>query len=686
MNPTQEQYNTTLQRYRNLDIRIEVLNFNLDLLDEISGITTQIDISIDADSDIRRTATVNMILKSDYTRTSNTGAMLQSRSVYWQGGNSYWFDKLIKIFVSIQDMTTGQQVWVNQGVYMINAPSISYDSSNNSLNFQAVDMMAKLTGMRNGYLEGIQYSIPANSTITSVMKDVLKEAGIIQTTLFTPPEAKTPYDINIDIGSTVYDLLSELRDINPNWEMFFNEEGIFIFQEIPSGNVNDPNTGGTAMLQPVVTPTIWEQTQSGYSLSTDFEQVKNYVEVLGKFHEPNKTTNKTELITGSDTLRVITDLTSTDRGVYILQVGFNLNSDATKPPVKLSYPITKVEIVYTDNTKDIINLTEKGYEPIWYENTYYLFRIGSDEDLNFYKDYLGGVQSYGVAWENNPESPFYVGSFINDSNDVSNYRDPVYGNPVRVDPYINRPDTDYYEYSNTILRTKFFTRFGLEVDATPIITKSVFDNAPIGTRWKLAAKTPSIMPYNYKEIILRYSNGRLSDNLQLFTENFTNNKKTSLAIKDSIFTIEVKKIGNGTETGANNFELVDMRFPNIEASMVDKNYTSDIVNPPKFTNQVRYVCSGDEYDNIYSNDLATQRAKYEIYLRSRLHDSITITTVPIYWLGVNEVIQYNVSNEVDINGKQIPSYWLTKNIETSLSANGTQSITAIRYYPLYPSV
>ena len=119
----------------------------------------------------------------------------------------------------------------------------------------------------------------------------------------------------------------------------------------------------------------------------------------------------------------------------------------------------------------------------------------------------------------------------------------------------------------------------------------------------------------------------------------------------------------------------------IPASQMDMS-TTNIANMPKFNQQVRGVCAGDEYDNIYSNELAEQRARYEIYLQARLHDSINIVSVPIYWLDVNSIIEYtlpnNVTGEVDL--------WLIKSISTDISPNGTQTISAIRYYPLYADI
>ena len=102
--------------------------------------------------------------------------------------------------------------------------------------------------------------------------------------------------------------------------------------------------------------------------------------------------------------------------------------------------------------------------------------------------------------------------------------------------------------------------------------------------------------------------------------------------------------------------------------------TDILYNKPTFERQVRIVLSGGEFDNIYSNDLAMQRAKYELYLRAKLHDSIDITVVPIYWLDVNQIIEYQMPNESE------PSYWLIKSISTDFSVDGSQKISAIRYY------
>lgn len=549
MLPTQEQYNTTLQAYRDINIKINVLNFAYTVLDEISGIVTGGDISIDAESDIRRTANITMVLKSDYAKTGSVGTGLQSHDLYWKAGNVYWFDKYIQIFIGIKSIQTKEIVWVNQGIYMLNAPTISYDAATNSLSFQAVDLMCKLTGLRNGYLDGLQHVIPPDQSIATVVQTIIQEAGFNKFIVYSSTaQSTTPYEIKVDIGSTVFDLLVELRDINPNWEMFFDENGVFIFQQIPSGNVKNP-AGGYQMNSPVATPELWKRLQLSYELATSFEDVKNYVEVLGHTYEPNVTLEAAQVTLSSNqvTLNAGTLYTTSPTAIVIaFPINItDLTQDVIDIPTSQQYSSVKINYTSSVGTNYSKTLTLSPKDTIKYSNCYYVVRFVSNyvgvenpPNVDFgnpnYGEWLycGFMQAYGVAWEDNPESPFYVGERLNPSN-------------------------------------------------TSITPNSDYHNA-------------------------------------------------------------------------------------------------------KFKDQIRYVCVGDEYDNIYSNDLARQRAEYEIYLRARLHDTLTLTCVPIYWIGVNEIIEYNLPNEFNEDGKPISTYWLIKSVDTDLSVQGTQTITAIRYYPLYP--
>ncbi len=94
--------------------------------------------------------------------------------------------------------------------------------------------------------------------------------------------------------------------------------------------------------------------------------------------------------------------------------------------------------------------------------------------------------------------------------------------------------------------------------------------------------------------------------------------------------------------------------------------------------QIRIILSGGEYDNIYTDELAQDRADYELYLRCRLQDQLTITTVPIYWLNVNWLIEITLPNK---QGEEVTEKYIIKKIDTTVGVNGTQTITMMKYYP-----
>ena len=75
-----------------------------------------------------------------------------------------------------------------------------------------------------------------------------------------------------------------------------------------------------------------------------------------------------------------------------------------------------------------------------------------------------------------------------------------------------------------------------------------------------------------------------------------------------------------------------------------------------------------------------QRAEYELWKRTRLNDSLTLTMVPLYWMDVNDKIFY-----VDTNSNN-GSQYITKTINIDLSVGGEQTVNAIKFYPLYPDI
>lgn len=637
--PSQKQFDTTLQSIRNIDCKLFVLDYDYTVLDEISGKTESVSLSVNAESDIRRTANINIALKDDSRQTN-------SNAFYWQVGNPYWFDKYIQIYVAIQDVQTQEFVWVNEGIYMVNSPTISYDATTNSLSFEAVDLMSKMTGLRNGQLEGMTYTIPVGSTITNALKTLLVEQGFDKYIIFTPPYDYVPQEIKIDIGGTAYDLLRELRDINANWEMFFDVDGVFHFQQIPSGKVIvDPESGEEGEPTPVVDQTVWDKLNVSYDLDTNFEDVKNYVEVLGKVHEPHE--YGTVIINDNVLNMKLTNIVASYlNNEWIIGIPVIATEGATEPEA-LAIPIERIvirDIAYA-SVADITLET-----PIIAANEYYCVKLIFNDTTCESCEYLGALQPRAIAFENNPESPFYVGT--------STQYESAYGNVV---DFASENEDYIVEFPPAIAGSN------MVLNLSPWCTASNFSAASIGDTWRFKLNIESLSQYIITMSIV------MGGSADTYSIRNMANERISLDYAQDYLLI-------ATKISSTTLQFNVMYYP-MPASVLPMSTTS-VLNLPKFNRQVRMVCAGDEYDNIYSNSLAEQRARYEIYLRSRVHDSIQITSVPIYWLEVNDIIEYNLPN----SDSETADLWLVKSFNTDISTNGTQSISAIRYYPLYADI
>ena len=637
--PNQKQFDTTLQSIRNIDCKLFVLDYDYTILDEISGKTESISLSVNAESDIRRTANINIALKDDSRQTN-------SNIFYWQVGNPYWFDKYIQIYVAIQDVQTQEYVWVNEGIYMVNSPTISYDATSNSLSFEAVDLMSKMTGLRNGQLEGMTYTIPVGSTITGAIKTLLIEQGFDKYIVFDPPYNYVPQEINIDVGGTAYDLLCQLRDINSNWEMFFDVDGVFHFQQIPSGKVIiDPESGEEGEPTPVVDQTMWDKLNVSYNLDTNFENVKNYVEVLGKVHEPQEygtvTINDNVL-----NMKLVNVIASYLNNEWVIGMPVIATEGATQPEA-LATPINRIII------KDIANVDVADIElssPIIAANEYYCVKITFNNSSCESCEYLGALQPRAIAFENNPDSPFYVGT--------STQYESAYGNVV---DFASENEDYIVEFPPAVVGNNMM------LNLSPWCTATDFNAASVGTTWKFKLNVESVSQYIITMSII------MGGSVNTYSIRNMANERISLDYAQDYLLI-------ATKISTTTLQFNVMYYP-MPASVLPMSTTS-VLNLPKFNKQVRVVCAGDEYDNIYSDALAEQRARYEIYLRSRLHDNIQIVSAPIYWLEVNNIIEYNLPN----SNSEESDLWLIKSISTDISPNGTQNISATRYYPLYADI
>lgn len=373
LNITEQQYRTALQGIQSRYVWLELLNYNFQTVDELSGVAVSGSITIDANADVRRTGSIELVVKDSTFEV--------------QSGGKIWLDKYIRVWVGIASLYTGEIERVNCGLYIIDAPSYNYNTNTNTLTLSLLDLMAKLTGVRNGYLKGIPTVIKAGESIRKAIIDTLALGGFTQYVIDEPPSPGTvPNDLEFNQGSTIYDVLSGLRDIYPNYEMYFDTDGVFYYKPIPTG-YNEPISADDSLFNHIV---ISED------LTTDFQNVKNSIEVYGRTHEPAHYSTATS-VSGATISLTIADVSAyTEDLIY----GFTLtdNTGIANPSLKInslaSYPIKN-----DDGTSATIQ-AEAG-------EVYYCVQFKGD-----HWRWLGHLQAYGFAEDLNEHSPFYVGGTV----------------------------------------------------------------------------------------------------------------------------------------------------------------------------------------------------------------------------------------------------------------------------------
>ena len=97
MDIDQREYNVAKQNGRIIHTKINILNFDFQIVDEISGVVLDgSTYNIDATSDIRRTCNISLIPKD---RTFNV-----------EYGGKLWMDKYIQVFIGIEDITHNNEI------------------------------------------------------------------------------------------------------------------------------------------------------------------------------------------------------------------------------------------------------------------------------------------------------------------------------------------------------------------------------------------------------------------------------------------------------------------------------------------------------------------------------------------------------------------------------------------------
>lgn len=664
-----EDYNVLKQQYIKKYIRLELLDFQYNIVDELSGNMTKCSINVDSNSDLRRSCDLGFVV------TTSTFDI--------KSGQKLWLDKLVRPFVGYENMRTGEIQWYNQGIYLVNNPQWSYNASTNEISMQALDLMSKLTGLRNGNLEGIPTVIAKDENVREAIISTLALGGF---TKYVCEECKTndgtivpvPYDIEIDVGGTVYDILAELRDIMPNYQIYFDVNGVFHYEPIPLA-YDDPV---------LIDDDLWPSLLISENINTDFESVKNYVEVLGHtwdvdYYSPSESTT----VSGGTITPTFADLKQLQQDTA---VGITLPSDIAN--------VDKITIDFL-GSNDIVDIDDTPVKSL-VKDTEWIFQFVAGPLLPDNYTQLEYIQSSGTQYINTGFKPNQDTRVVTTTDWPITGTSWLYGGRTggssNAVGFLQANEAYRFDYANSVnvLSPKPTGKFTIDTNKNQCyidgvlsatatyttfsspVSMYLFNNNNNGT----AGTGASAKIYNY----IIYDNGNL-------VRNFVpcKNPDGVVGLYDSVNSQFYQNAGTGSFTAGPEVEQEDKGGPfwrfmghqQAQALSYDNNpsspfYVGDPIGSSS-VGRIRIVLYGGEYDNIYSDDLAQQRADFEIYQRSRLNDSISMETIPIPWIDANIVISHRFGQ------KQEPSKYIVKSFSVDYATGGTMTINAISWYPYY---
>ncbi|WMC93161.1 DUF5048 domain-containing protein [Kineothrix sp. MB12-C1] len=277
------------------NIKIEILKENGTILDVLQGTIVGGSASIDSTSSVRRTFSVTLIptlFDRNDTKISEEGVV--------------WINKELRLYLGVLDLRKQEYIYYSMGHYVYTNTSGNYDATTNQLVINCNDYISKLDGTKNGQLGALTTRIPAYeenpntgavikyNVIREAMVTVLTQLGYIRNYVVDDigeykamPQNNDkwqdyrkentlwnaiPYDLEFSSGISVLTILEKLRDLYPNYEMFFDTQNTFICQMIPSC-YRDNIVFSNEFLKSIY---VSENT------STELNKVRNICEVWGK--------------------------------------------------------------------------------------------------------------------------------------------------------------------------------------------------------------------------------------------------------------------------------------------------------------------------------------------------------------------------------------------------------------------
>lgn len=435
-----------LHKSKKIRLKAYLLGKNNEIVDELEGYITDGNGSEDCTSDTRRTCSFTL---HSYDSTYNIGEY-----------NRIWINHLIRIELGFEDLEN--VYYYSRGIYIFDNCQYTYTGSVKDISFTCSDLVSALDGTHGGTLDGISFLIEgckydsetdtwSGNDIKLVVETLLEQIGIAEYRVDTigqvsciqgkatnwkqnridtgtssacaDADEKTgfdnlaedhgtwhmiPYDLEFDSGVTIWEVLTTIRDLYSGYEMYFDKDGMFIFQLIPTCEHDDYLLDHTQFEGLVISE------DSGLDLST----VKNATRVYGESIEYNYAASSSVMSTATVEEKNIHNVVANISnfilannavvGIKFPPVSDNLKEQNAYLTIdSYTFPITQRRSVV--EVKDNLPVNTIVYDPMTYENLssedVYCFKYMSSKKIWVY---VGMYQIEGYAEDNDENSPFAI--------------------------------------------------------------------------------------------------------------------------------------------------------------------------------------------------------------------------------------------------------------------------------------
>ena len=646
--------NIIKQHVLDIRLRFTVYDRNDNYIDEITGSVVNGNGSIDAESDIRRTFTVNV--HPDY----------RSRILIDEQGY-IWIDKFIRVEVGLLDQRTREIRWWKFGKFVFTNTNTTYDAANNTLSINCSDLMATLDGSKNGELGQLVIQFPAYKEYRSDAEDIFYTQNVSYTNGI--------YRLQID-GYTMYTPLDYILFKMPNNSVIYDRLQINDLYSIP---IVDKYT-----LEPVATDQLITGKVYSFFLSHDQAVMTSIGEVPVdsdesiKDGEPinNYIIRDAVLTTISQLGRITKDTCNVDDiGEYDAMPQHNKNWEKYREewPEWNRIPFDQE---FSSGTTVLNILTT-------FRDLYPNYEAYFDKDGYFNMGMIPSGDEDPVILENSFFQPIYISE--NTAIDLTTIRNVchVWGQVLEPNYYAS---TSSYVSNIYIATIEGYEKEYMTGDQIAITVSDTNLYAP-----SLCINGFGVIPI--------YDDDKVKP---LEADKMKAGQTYVLKIRkkyiDGEYLIHAFLQGQWQVQGivalVENPEGTDEEYHTTSGTVVRKyseDYFRDVYACPSVRLRIipdsPFTCQkiGEYMDvltddkNITSDSLALKRADWEIYKQARLQDSITLVTTLVPFADVNIKVSYQRHDLSHTNP------YIVKNISHDFEG-GKTTWSLMRFYPLYERI